>query len=140
MHVCVLSCSVVSDSVRPPRRQPDRLLCPWDFSGKNNGLGCHFLLQGIFPVQESKPHLLYWHADFFFFNNWATREAQYIDKYIFLYTHTHTHTHLSSVHYCLFIYMMLGDQDYKVSLYSQIYLILLLKRYRKSNGFIAKIS
>ena len=23
----------------------DRLLCPWDFSGKSTGVGCHFLLQ-----------------------------------------------------------------------------------------------
>ena len=30
--------SVVSDSVRPHRRQPTRLLCPWDFPGKSTGL------------------------------------------------------------------------------------------------------
>ena len=30
---------------------PTRLLCPWDFQGKNTGMGCHFLLQGIFPIQ-----------------------------------------------------------------------------------------
>ena len=29
--------------------QPARLLCPWDFPGKNTGVGCHFLLQGNFP-------------------------------------------------------------------------------------------
>ena len=29
--------SVVSNSVRPHRRQPTRLLCPWDSLGKNNG-------------------------------------------------------------------------------------------------------
>ena len=28
-----------------------QLPCPWDFPGKNTGLGCHFLLQGIFPTQ-----------------------------------------------------------------------------------------
>ena len=28
-------------------------LCPWDFPGKNTGMGCHFLLQGIFPAQVS---------------------------------------------------------------------------------------
>ena len=28
-----------------------RLLCPWDFLGKNTGVGCHFLLRGIFPTQ-----------------------------------------------------------------------------------------
>ena len=30
-----------------------RLLCPWDFPGKDTGVGCHFLLQGIFPTQGS---------------------------------------------------------------------------------------
>ena len=25
--------------------QPARLLCPWDFPGKDTGVGCHFLLQ-----------------------------------------------------------------------------------------------
>ena len=37
--------SVVSDSVRPHRRQPNRLPRPWDSPGKNTGVGCHFLLQ-----------------------------------------------------------------------------------------------
>ena len=31
---------------------PTRLLCPWDFPGKNTGVGCHFLLQGIFLTQD----------------------------------------------------------------------------------------
>src|SRR5574337_182514 len=35
----------MSDSVRPYRRQPTRLPCPWDSPGKNIGVGCHFLLQ-----------------------------------------------------------------------------------------------
>ena len=30
--------------------QPTGLLCPWNFPGKNTGVGCHFLLQGIFPT------------------------------------------------------------------------------------------
>ena len=34
-----------------PRIGPTRLLCPWNFPGKNTGLGCHFLLQRIFPTQ-----------------------------------------------------------------------------------------
>ena len=36
--------SVVSNSVRPHRQQPTRLLCPWDSPGKNTGVCCHFLL------------------------------------------------------------------------------------------------
>ena len=31
----------MSDSVRPHRRQPTRLLCPQDSPGKNTGVGCH---------------------------------------------------------------------------------------------------
>ena len=34
-------------------------LCPWDSPGKNIGVGCHFLLQGIFPTQESNLGLLH---------------------------------------------------------------------------------
>ena len=32
---------------------------PWDFPGKNTGVGCHFLLQGIFLTQGSNPGLLH---------------------------------------------------------------------------------
>ena len=42
---CMLSRSGVPDSLRPHGLQPARLLCLWDFSGKNTGVGCHFLLQ-----------------------------------------------------------------------------------------------
>ena len=44
--VCALSHSVVSDSSWPHGLQPARFLCPWNFPGKNTGMGCHFLLQG----------------------------------------------------------------------------------------------
>ena len=37
----------MSDSVQPHRRQPTRLLHPWDSPGKNTGVGCHFLLQYV---------------------------------------------------------------------------------------------
>ena len=33
----------MSDSVRPHRRQPTRLPCPWDSPGKTTEVGCHFL-------------------------------------------------------------------------------------------------
>ena len=44
-------CSVVSNSLWPYGLWPVRLLCPWNSSGKNTGMGCHVLLQGIFPAQ-----------------------------------------------------------------------------------------
>ena len=46
--------SVVSDSLRPHRRQPTRLPCPWDSPGKNTGVGCHFLLQCMKVKSESQ--------------------------------------------------------------------------------------
>ena len=46
----------MSDSLQPHELEPARLLCPWDFPGKNTGEGSHFLLQGIFLAQtESEP-------------------------------------------------------------------------------------
>ena len=42
--ICVLSCSVVSNSLPPHGLLPARLLCPWDSPGKNTKADCHFLL------------------------------------------------------------------------------------------------
>ena len=39
--------------------QPTMLLHPWNFLGKSTGMGCHFLLQGIFPTQGWNPGLLH---------------------------------------------------------------------------------
>ena len=47
----------MSDSLWPHGLWPARLLCTWNFPGKNNGVGCHYLLQGIFETQGSNPHL-----------------------------------------------------------------------------------
>ena len=47
----------------PHAWKPTRLLCPWDFPGKNTGVGCHFLLQGIFLTQRFNLCPLYWQAD-----------------------------------------------------------------------------
>ena len=37
----------------------DPCVGPWDSPGKNTDMGCHFLLQGIFPIQGSNLHLLF---------------------------------------------------------------------------------
>ena len=61
-HPCSVTelCPTLSN---PMDCSPPRLLCPWDFPGKTTGVGCHFLLQGIFPTQGSNPHLLHWQVD-----------------------------------------------------------------------------
>ena len=53
------SCSVVSDSLRPHGLEPTRFLCPRNSAGKNTGVGCHSLLQGIFPPWGSNPDRLH---------------------------------------------------------------------------------
>ena len=62
--------SFVSGSVWPHGLRPARLLCPWDSLGKSSRLGCHALLQGVFPTEGSNLHcrqVLY---------HLTTREAQ----------------------------------------------------------------
>ena len=51
------SCSVMSGSLWPPWTLPDRLLCPRNSPGQNNGVGNHSLLQGTFPTQGLNPGL-----------------------------------------------------------------------------------
>ena len=44
------------------------LLWSWNFTGKNIGMGCHFIFQEIFTNQGSNSHLLrlpHWQADSF---------------------------------------------------------------------------
>ena len=57
-----LVAELCSTLLHPCGLSPTRLLCPWDFPGKNTGVGCHFLLQGIFPTQGLNLRLLHWHA------------------------------------------------------------------------------
>ena len=52
--------SVVSDCFRHHGLWPAKLLCPWDFPGKNTGVDCHAFLQGSFLIQGSNLCLLYY--------------------------------------------------------------------------------
>ena len=66
MIYLMFSHSFMSNFLQPHGLLPARLLCPWNFSGKNNGVGFLFLLQGIFPTWESTLgllHLLHWQTD-----------------------------------------------------------------------------
>ena len=48
---------LIFDSSQPHGLEPPRPLRPWDFPGMSTGVGCHFLLQGIFPTQGLNPGL-----------------------------------------------------------------------------------
>ena len=71
--ICMLSC-FSHVSLWPHGPWLARLLCQWDFPGKNTGVSCHFLLQRIFPTQESNLPLLQCRWILY---HWATGEACY---------------------------------------------------------------
>ena len=58
-------------TLRPHGWGPARLLHPWDFPGKNSGVGCYSLLQGIFLTQGSNLGLPHCQQTLLF---WASRE------------------------------------------------------------------
>ena len=68
VHVCSVakSCLTLWDPVdcSPPGS------CPWDFPGKNTGVGSHSLLQGIFPTQGPNLRLLPWQTNSFLLSHW----------------------------------------------------------------------
>ena len=78
--------SVMSDSLWPHGLQPTRFLCPWDFPGKNTGVGCHFLLQGIFQAQGSNPGLLHCRQMLYPLSH---QGSPYMYICVCIYTHTH---------------------------------------------------
>ena len=57
VRVCMLSHSVMCDSFATLWTVAYQAPLSWDFPGKNTGVGCHALLQGIFPTQGLNPHL-----------------------------------------------------------------------------------
>jgi len=60
------------DSLWPHGLYPTELFCLWNSTGKNSGVGCHSLLQGIFLTRDQTQVSLI-AARFFTF--WAIREA-----------------------------------------------------------------
>ena len=58
INYCLFSCSVLPESFETRWTVTSVFLCLWDFPGKNTGVGCHFLLQGIFLTQGLNLHLL----------------------------------------------------------------------------------
>ena len=64
MRGCARSVPPSGPTLQPHGLWPARA-CPWDYPGKKTGVGCHFLLQGIFPPQGLNLlllHLLRWQA------------------------------------------------------------------------------
>ena len=92
-------CSVMSGSLRPHGLQPTRLPCARDYPGKNTGMGCHFLLQGIL-------RLLHWQTD--------SLPLSYLESPSHL-----LHIHLLNIYYILGSVLGTGDEtQYKTILSS----------------------
>jgi len=51
-YACTCSVAKLCLTLRPHGLKPARLLCPWDFPGKNTDMDCHFLLQMIFQPRD----------------------------------------------------------------------------------------
>ena len=61
----------MSDTLQPHRLYSTKLIYLQDCSGRNTGVGCHFLLQGTFPIQESNSRLLH-----LLHRHWATEDPR----------------------------------------------------------------
>jgi len=68
--------SVVSSSLQPYVLQPARLLCLWDSPGKNTGVGCHFLLQGLILTEGLNQGLLHCRKIFYCLSHRETLHIQ----------------------------------------------------------------
>ena len=59
LWLCVCDSRIVmSNSLKHQGLDPARFLCPWNSPDENTGVDCHFLLQGIFPIQGLNPGVL----------------------------------------------------------------------------------
>ena len=74
---CILCCCCLAIKLGLTLLWPHgrRLFCPWDFPGKNTRVNCHFVLQGLFPIQWSNPHLVHC---MWILHQWATRQVHCI--------------------------------------------------------------
>jgi len=80
LHICsfYITYFSISEVAQSCLTLCDPMDCPWDFPGKSTGVGCHFLLQEIFPTQGLNPGL-----PLQCFTIWATREVQFLNKATF---------------------------------------------------------
>ena len=90
-----------------------RHLHSWDFPGNSTGVGCHFLLQGIFPTQGLNPGLWHCRQTLYHLSHQGSRDspmfAESLIKWVW--------THKRGVFLCLTFYIWflakIGSQDFK---------------------------
>ena len=94
----------MSNSLRPHGLYPTTLLCLCDFPGKSTGVGCHFLLQGIFPTQGSNPGLPHCRQMLYHLSHQGSNRNEISNMYIFkfaspLHTFSSPNTHMHTQAY-----------------------------------------
>ena len=77
-RMCVLVAQLCLTLLQTHGLKPFRLLSPWNSLGKNTGVGCHSLLQGIFPNPGIEPGLLHCRQIFYCLSHRETKECVYI--------------------------------------------------------------
>ena len=70
-HILLLY-SVYYHILLPAYSTTSIFLCPWDFPGKNTGVGCHFLLQEIFPTQGLNSGLPHCRQTLYHLSQWES--------------------------------------------------------------------
>ena len=93
---CYLLSCVLCTTLGTHGLQSVRLLCPWDFPSKNNGVGSYPFLWGIFLTQGSNPDLLHCRQILYHLSQildakslWSSQEAQisvYTRRWTYIYS------------------------------------------------------
>ena len=88
----------MSDSLQPHGLHPIRLLCSWDFPGKNTEVGCHFLLRGIFwPMDQTHVSCGSWIAGGFSTAEPQGKPESYTYTAVYYYYHHYLTLHFVAV-------------------------------------------
>ena len=97
--IVIMLSSVVSNSLQPYGQQPVRVLCPWDSSDKNIGVGNHSLFQGIFPIQEQNLGFPHCRQILYHLSHQESPSHVYVYVYVCLCPYLY--------HLCLYLYLIL---------------------------------
>ena len=73
-----------------------RLLCPWDFQGKNTGVHCCSLLWGIFLTQGSNQGLLHCRQILYCLSHWGSPIYEFTHLITYLSIHLSNHLSIST--------------------------------------------
>ena len=114
--VCVCVCVYLHFKSRPTLVTPWSITCQtplsMGFPSKNTGVGCHFLLQGIFLTQGWNPYLLHWQA--YSLTTEPLRKPIYISIYIEMFLSRYIHVPFQ----ILFPFRLLQNIEYTFLCYT----------------------